>query len=70
MRAATSRELERRDHSARPATPQQELDLAPPADPVHAAVVEALAAADPDGMSPRAALELLFELRERLRAAR
>jgi DNA mismatch repair protein MutS len=63
-------ELERRDHSTRPATPQQELDLAPPADPVHAAVVEALAAADPDGMSPRAALELLFELRERLRAAR
>jgi DNA mismatch repair protein MutS len=67
-------ELERRDHSARPATPQQQLDLAPPPDPARDpardALLAQLAAADPDAMSPRAALDLLFELKERLRAER
>jgi len=63
-------ELERRDHSARPETPQQQLDLAPPPDPARDALLAQLAAADPDAMSPRAALALLFELKERLRAGR
>ena len=34
------------------------------------ALLAQLAAADPDAMSPRAALELLFDLKERLRAER
>ncbi len=67
-------ELEQRDHSARPGTPQQQLDLAPPPDPDRDpgrdALLAQLAAADPDAMSPRAALELLFDLKERLRAER
>ena len=62
-------ELERRDHSARSDAPQQQLDLvAPhPADPVESAVLAELAALDPDGMSPREALERLFRLKDRLR---
>jgi DNA mismatch repair protein MutS len=63
-------ELERRDHSARPAAPQQEFDLAPPPDPVGAEIAAALDSLDPDGMSPRAALEFLFRLKERLRTVR
>jgi DNA mismatch repair protein MutS len=80
-------ELEQRDHSARPGTPQRQLDLAPPPDPGRDpaqnpaaqdpgrvpgrdALLAQLAAADPDAMSPRAALELLFDLKERLRAER
>jgi len=62
--------LERRDHSARPATPQRELELAPPPDPVAAEIAAALDTIDPDGMSPREALELVFKLKERVRSAR
>jgi len=62
--------LERRDHSARPATPQRELELAPPPDPVAAEIAAALDSIDPDGMSPREALELVFKLKERVRSAR
>jgi DNA mismatch repair protein MutS len=64
------RELERRDHSARPAVPQQELDLAPAPDPLEAAVLAELNALDPDSLSPRDALAMLFSLRERLRTDR
>jgi DNA mismatch repair protein MutS len=56
-------ELERRDHSARPPAPQWELDLAPAHDPAAAAVLAELAGLDPETLSPRAALELLFRLR-------
>jgi DNA mismatch repair protein MutS len=63
-------ELERRDHSARPATPQGELDLAPAPDPVQSSVFAELAGLDPDGLSPREALSVLFSLRERIRSAR
>jgi DNA mismatch repair protein MutS len=54
-------ELEQRDHVARPDAPQQELDLA--SAPAPSPVLDALAAADPDGMTPREALDLLFRLK-------
>jgi DNA mismatch repair protein MutS len=60
-------ELERRDHSARADAPQQQLHLVAPPDPAESAVLAELAALDPDGMSPREALERLFQLKELLR---
>jgi DNA mismatch repair protein MutS len=63
-------ELERRDHATRPAAPQQELDLFPPPDPVRVEILAALESLDPDGLSPREALELVFKLKERLRPVR
>ena len=60
-------ELERRDHGSRPDTPQRELDLAPPVDPAESAAVAELRAADPDALTPREALALVFRLRDRLR---
>jgi len=63
-------ELERRDHSARPAAPQQQLDLAPPRDPAEQAVLGDLALVDPESLSPREALAVLFDLKERLRNTR
>jgi DNA mismatch repair protein MutS len=59
-------ELERRDHSARPAAPQQELDLAPAAEPLEAAILTELGSLDPDSLSPRDALAILFRLKEQL----
>jgi len=59
-------ELERRDHTARPAAPQQEFDLAPAPDASETAVLAELARVDPDVLSPRDALSLLFSLKERL----
>ena len=59
-------ELERRDHAARPAAPQQELYLAPAPDPSEAAVLAELARLDPDGLSPREALAVLFNLKAHL----
>jgi DNA mismatch repair protein MutS len=63
-------ELERRDHSARPAAPQQELELPPPVDAAEAAAVTELRDIDPDGLSPREALAVLFRLKESLRGRR
>ena len=63
-------ELERRDHAARPAMPQQELDLAPARDAAEDAVLAALGDIDPDSLSPRDALAVLFSLKERLRTGR
>jgi DNA mismatch repair protein MutS len=63
-------ELERRDHAARPAVPQQELDLPPPVDPAEAAALAELDGLDPDTLSPRDALALLFRLKETLRGGR
>jgi DNA mismatch repair protein MutS len=63
-------ELEQRDHAARPAAPQQELELVPPRDPADQAVLAELAQLDPDGLSPREALTVLFSLKERLRKDR
>jgi DNA mismatch repair protein MutS len=59
-------ELERRDHAARPAAPQLDLDLAPAPDPVEAAILAQLGELDPDSLSPRDALAILFAMRERL----
>jgi DNA mismatch repair protein MutS len=59
-------DLERRDHATRPAVPQQQLDLVPQQDPREAAVLAELTAANPDDLTPRAALELLFRLRQLL----
>jgi DNA mismatch repair protein MutS len=63
-------ELERRDHAARPPTPQQELDLPPPVDPAEAAALAELADLDPESLTPRDALALLFRLKETLRDRR
>jgi DNA mismatch repair protein MutS len=63
-------ELERRDHSARPAAPQQELDLAPAPDPAESAVLAELGRLDPDGLTPREAHAVLVSLTERLRDPR
>jgi DNA mismatch repair protein MutS len=63
-------ELERRDHGARPASPQQALDLPAPADPAEAATLAELRAIDPDGLSPRDALVALFQLKETLSGRR
>jgi len=63
-------ELERRDHSTRPATPQQELALAPSMDPAEARILDELARLDPDSLSPREALSVLFSLNERLKNGR
>ena len=63
-------ELEQRDHAARPAAPQQELDLVPVPDPVQTEILAELGAIDPDSLSPRDALATLFSLKERLRRDR
>jgi len=60
-------ELERRDHATKPPAPQQELNLARPADPAEATVLEALATVDPESLSPRDALALLFRIKEQFR---
>jgi DNA mismatch repair protein MutS len=63
-------ELERRDHAVRPPSPQQQLDLSPPPDPAVAAAMDELAAVDPDSLSPREALALVFRLAEGLKGRR
>jgi DNA mismatch repair protein MutS len=63
-------ELERRDHSARPSMPQQELALAPPRDPAAERLIAELDRVDADGLSPRDALALIFAFKERLRSRR
>jgi DNA mismatch repair protein MutS len=59
-------ELERERDALRTSTsPQAELDLAPPAlapSPPVSAALEALRALDPNSLSPREALDLLFRL--------
>jgi DNA mismatch repair protein MutS len=60
-------ELERRDHRSQSAGPQQLLDLEAPRDAVGVAILETLAATDPDALSPRDALALLFRLKEQAR---
>src|SRR5512139_2669129 len=63
-------ELERRDHATRPDAPQRQLDLAPAPDPTEAAVLAEIAQLDPESLSPREALSVLFKLKERLRGRR
>ena len=61
------RELEQREHATRPPAPQQQLDLVPARDGAEVAALETLARIDPDSLSPREALALVFRLREQLR---
>jgi DNA mismatch repair protein MutS len=56
--------LERQRETAPAASPQAQLDLAPP--PAPHPMLEQLAAVDPDSLTPREALALLYELKERL----
>jgi DNA mismatch repair protein MutS len=60
------RKLERQQHTALPPSPQAELHFdptpAPGTAPQHRAILERLAALDVDRMTPRAALDLLYEL--------
>ena len=60
--------LERQREAGPAVSPQAQLDLAPPPAPNPAPnpVLEKLAAADPDSLTPREALALLYELKERL----
>ncbi|MDQ1243604.1 MAG: mismatch repair protein MutS, partial [Pseudomonadota bacterium] len=58
------------DHSARPAAPQQEFDLAPAPDAAETGVLAELSQIDPDGLSPRDALSVLFSLKEQLKTRR
>ncbi len=57
-------ELERRSAVTQAATPQQELLLAMPVEIEEHAAVAALRGLDPDSLTPRAALEALYRLRE------
>ena len=56
-------ELERRDHATRPATPQQELGLSPPQNETESALRRMLEGVDPEALSPRAALDVLYRLK-------
>jgi DNA mismatch repair protein MutS len=58
--------LERRDHAREPLTPQQSLPLVAAPDPAEREVLDSLRGMDPDGLAPRAALELLYALQRRL----
>jgi DNA mismatch repair protein MutS len=59
-------ELERRDHASHAPGPQQELELAPAIDTGERAILDELAGSDPESLSPRDALTLVFRLREKL----
>ncbi|HEX5650988.1 MAG TPA: DNA mismatch repair protein MutS, partial [Steroidobacteraceae bacterium] len=59
-------ELERREHATRPPTPQQELPLVPPRNEAESALRRMLEGVDPESLSPRAALDVLFRLKELL----
>ncbi|MFO1393699.1 MAG: DNA mismatch repair protein MutS [Steroidobacteraceae bacterium] len=59
-------ELERRDHAQRPAMPQRELELPLPVSPAEEDALQELRNMDPDSLTPRVALEMLFKLKETL----
>ena len=59
-------ELERREHATRPPTPQQELALEPARDDAGSVLRRMLEGVDPESLSPRAALDVLFRLKELL----
>lgn len=60
------RELERRSAAAHEPRPQQELLLEVPDEPTEHPVVDALRALDPDAMTPKEALEALYEMKRGL----
>ena len=59
-------ELERREHATKPPTPQQELSLAMPANETESVLRRMLEGVDPESLSPRAALDVLYRLKELL----
>ncbi len=59
-------ELERREHATRPPLPQQELALEPPRNEAESALRRMLEGVDPETLSPRAALDVLYRLKELL----
>ena len=62
------RELEQREHATRPPMPQQEFELAPPVSEAESALRTMLDGVDPESLSPRAALDVLFRLKALLAA--
>ena len=56
-------ELERREHATRPPSPQQDLSLALPENETESALRRMLEGVDPESLSPRAALDVLFRLK-------
>jgi DNA mismatch repair protein MutS len=58
------RELELRSVAAHAPKAQRELLLMPPPEPEDSAVLDALAELDPDAMSPKQALEALYQLKQ------
>jgi DNA mismatch repair protein MutS len=63
-------ELERREHATRPPSPQQEFALEPPTNETESALRRMLDGVDPESLSPRAALDVLFQLKELLETGR
>ncbi len=59
-------ELERREHATRPPSPQQDLLLALPENETESALRRMLEGVDPESLSPRAALDVLYRLKELL----
>jgi DNA mismatch repair protein MutS len=59
-------ELERRERASHSHGPQQSLSLEPPASETESALRRMLAGVDPESLSPRAALDVLYRLRELL----
>ena len=59
-------DLEKREHSAHPPAPQQELGLAMPENETESALRRMLEGVDPESLSPRAALDVLYRLKELL----
>jgi DNA mismatch repair protein MutS len=61
-------EIERRERAAHPPTPQQDLLLEPPVNEAESALRRMLEGVDPESLSPRAALDVLYRLKEVLAA--
>jgi DNA mismatch repair protein MutS len=59
-------ELGRREHATKPPGPQQDLLLAMPENETESALRRMLEGVDPESLSPRAALDVLFRLKELL----
>jgi DNA mismatch repair protein MutS len=59
-------DLEQREHTARPPAPQQELALPMPENEAESALRRMLEGVDPESLSPRAALDVLYRLKELL----
>jgi DNA mismatch repair protein MutS len=59
-------ELERREHATRPPVPQQELLLSMPENETESSLRRMLEGVDPESLSPRAALDVLYRMKQLL----